>query len=451
MANIIEREGEDVKDIFNRIRKRDFRGYTGLATKNSLYVFLTNIVGKIGSFVFVIILARLLMPDLFGLYSLALVTILLFAGFSELGIAQTFVKFISKELGERKNKKAKAYAYYLLKIKLILMSLVVVLLAASAKFISQNYYNKPIFFALIAGILYIIFVGLTSIFYYFFQSTNDFKIVFYKEIFFQLVRIIFVPLLILYSLKYISSVEIIVLILILGLSFVWFLTFLFLVPFVRKKMYFLKAKTEKLSQREKKKIQKFLLQLLVLGFSGLFFAQIDMVFLGRFVLSNFIGYYAVAISLIVSLGTLIAFSVVFLPIFTRLKGVRLEKGFKKTIRMTFILSLLLFILTITFASFFIKIFYGQAYLISIPLLRLLSPLIISMPLISIYTVYFIAIGKPKIVTRWLLYSTIINIVLNYFLIIWLINYSQIAAVFGVSVATLASRYFYLVVLVKSRK
>lgn len=451
MTSTVKKEGEEIKDILNRIRKRDFRGYAGLATKNSIYVFLSNLVGRIGSFLFVIILARLLMPELFGLYSLALATILLFAGFSELGIAQTFVKFISKELGEGKNKKAKAYAYYLLKIKLILMSLVVVLLAASAKFISQDYYNKPIFYALIAGGLYIIFLGLASIFYYFFQSTNDFKIVFYKEIFFQVVRIIFVPLIVLYSLRYVSSAEIIVLILILGLSFVWFLTFLFLVPFAKKKMYFLKAKTERLSQKEKKKTQKFLLQLLVLGFSGLFFAQIDMIFLGRFVLPTFIGYYAVAISLVGSLGPLIAFAAVFLPIFTRLKGKRLEEGFKKTIRITFFLSLGLFILTIIIAPFFIKIFYGQDYLSSISLLRLLSPLIISIPLISMYTVYFIARGKLKIVTNWLIVSTIMNIILNYFLIIWLIDYSQMAAVFGVSIATLLSRYFYLGILIKSRR
>ena len=232
--------GEEIKEIFNRIRKRDFTGYAGLATKNSIYVFLTNLLGKVGSLVFVVILARILMPDLFGLYSLALATILLFAAFSESGISQIFVKFVSEELGKGRDKKAKAYALYLLKIKLIFMFAVSTILLVSAKFISNVYYGKPIFFALIAGIFYIFFLGLTSIFQYFFQSANDFKMIFYKEALFQIIRLIFVPLIVLYSLKYLFPIEVLVLIPILGLSFTLFLTFLFLIPFAKKKMYFLK-------------------------------------------------------------------------------------------------------------------------------------------------------------------------------------------------------------------
>ena len=105
MANFLKRqiksEGNDIKDIWQRIKKRDFSGNTGLAIKNSIYQFSTNAFAKIGSLIFTIILARLLMPELFGLYSLTLSTILIFGAISELGVTQTMVRFVSKEFGEK--------------------------------------------------------------------------------------------------------------------------------------------------------------------------------------------------------------------------------------------------------------------------------------------------------------------------------------------------------------
>ena len=71
-----------IKGIFSRIRRRDFSGNSGQAIKNSTFQLATNLVAKIGSLFFTIIIARLLMPELFGLYSLALATILMFSAIS---------------------------------------------------------------------------------------------------------------------------------------------------------------------------------------------------------------------------------------------------------------------------------------------------------------------------------------------------------------------------------
>ena len=53
-----------------------------------------------------ILLARILMPELFGLYNLALSTIFLFSAISNLGIGETVITFVSKELGKNKKKSA---------------------------------------------------------------------------------------------------------------------------------------------------------------------------------------------------------------------------------------------------------------------------------------------------------------------------------------------------------
>ncbi len=50
---------------------------------------------------FTIVVARMLLPELFGLYSLALVTIVLFASFSDLGISSALITYGAKALAKR--------------------------------------------------------------------------------------------------------------------------------------------------------------------------------------------------------------------------------------------------------------------------------------------------------------------------------------------------------------
>lgn len=95
----------DLKSVWRRITKRDFSGETGVALKNSVYQFLTNLTTKVGSLIFTIILARILMPELYGNYSLALATILIFAAISDLGIGNSLIRFVSREIGRRNWKK----------------------------------------------------------------------------------------------------------------------------------------------------------------------------------------------------------------------------------------------------------------------------------------------------------------------------------------------------------
>ena len=148
--NYAKEEKKDVKDIWRRIRKRDFSGNTGLAVKNSVYQFSTNIVAKIGSLIFTIIIARLLMPELFGLYSLALATIGLFVAFSDLGVGKTLIRFLSIELSKKKPN-TKGYYDYLIKIKFFITLIVSLVLISLSYWIASIYYYKPIFLALLAG------------------------------------------------------------------------------------------------------------------------------------------------------------------------------------------------------------------------------------------------------------------------------------------------------------
>ena len=88
MKNVFKEEKNDFKEVLRRVKNRDFSGNTGLAIKNSIYQISTNSFSKIAALIFTIIVARLLMPELFGLYSLALSTILLFSAVSNIGIRE---------------------------------------------------------------------------------------------------------------------------------------------------------------------------------------------------------------------------------------------------------------------------------------------------------------------------------------------------------------------------
>ncbi|MDH3324681.1 MAG: oligosaccharide flippase family protein, partial [Candidatus Peregrinibacteria bacterium] len=84
--NIMREEVRDLKGIFGRIKNRDFRGNEGRVIKNSSWQIATTLVAKMGSLLFTIIIARLMLPEVYGLYGLALSTILLMAIFSDFGI-----------------------------------------------------------------------------------------------------------------------------------------------------------------------------------------------------------------------------------------------------------------------------------------------------------------------------------------------------------------------------
>jgi len=433
----------EFKEIIRRLLRRDFEGNTGMALKNSIFQLSTNIVAKIGALFFTIILARLLLPELFGLYSLALSTIIIFATLAELGIGQTLIRFVSKELGKNKKEtKAKSYVIHLGKLRLILIFISMLILVIFSKFIANTYYQKPIFLALIAGSLYILFVGIVGFLQSILMASNYFRGILYKEIIFQIVRLFIVPLLILFSLKQLLSNEYVLFFIIIGLSFSYFISSIVLLILSRSKLKYLKEKEKKISSSEKKKVNKFILPVSATVITAIFFGYIDIVMLGRFVLSEYIGYYRAALGLVAAAAPLIIFSSALLPIFSRLKNQQLERGFKKSLSVTILISLALFFFVFLFSPFIINFVYGERYGPSINLLRLFSLLFLNSPITSIYGSYFTAKGKPIIVTRTLVVSLVVNIILNLLAILFFLDRGDLFVVYGVAGATIISSWFY---------
>jgi len=441
-AIIKEAEGEAF-DIARRLRDRNFSGNKGTAIKNSTYDIGRTIVAKVGSLLFTVILARLLMPELYGLYGLALSTILMFAGFSDLGISSALVPFISKYIDKSKTK-AKAYFIYISKVKVILLFIGSLLLVFSAKYFSDIYYNKPIFLALLAGAIYLPISTMSTYLGHIFSSENNFKVAFIGEVIYQLVRLTFIPILIIYIVKKIADYDVSLFYMILGLTVCFIVLGIYYIGTYFYKKPLGSSRAEKISKREKKDVWLFILPLTFTVFSGLFFGYIDTFMLGHYVDSEYIAFYQVALNLISSAATVIAFSgSAMLPLFSRFKGNKLKKSFRKARLITVIISLAAMVFTFVSAPYVIWIVYGKDYLPATIFLRVFSLWLISFPLTSLYQAYYTSQKRTKEFSIMLLISAIMNIALNYIFINMGLSHGMSEAVLGACVATIISRYLYL--------
>ena len=450
MIKFLKEERKYFREIWSRIKNRNFSGNEGLEIKNSLFTTMTSLVTKVGALIFTIILARLLVPELFGLYSLVLAVIMIFLFFSDLGIGASIVRFVSRELGKGNESKAKSYALYFLKIKIILITITTFVLLISAKYLAENFFEKPLFFGLIAGALYLFLIGVSEIMEALLASTNNFKNIFWKQTLFQIFRIIFVPFLIIIGINYSLSGEKNISLIILGLAGACLVSTLVVYILSRKKFCFLKYKTRKLTKKDKRKTRKFLITMPSLAISGLFFGEIDILILGYFVLSEFVGYYRAVLSLGGSVIGLLAFSGALLPVFSKLTKKQIERDFKKFLYVTLFFSGILMIFVLIFAPTIIQLIYGERYLASSNLLRIFSLIIISCPLISLYETYFISQGKPELIAKLLMYSTILNVALTFFFIRFFLEFGHLQAVYGAVIASIISSYVVLVGLMFSK-
>lgn len=444
--NFFEQEKNEIFSIFRRVKNRDFSGNTGQVIKNSVYQFAQNIIFKIGSLFFTIIIARLLLPDKMGLYSLALSTIILLGVFSDLGISDALFTYSSKMIGLGKFSKAKGYAKTLFQWKIILSLVSSVTLLITSYFISEYYYNKPIFFALLIGALYLPVVSFTSFLENLFKTTENFRIPLIKEIIFQTIRLVVAPLTILLFLNSNLTDQGFVIITLFSIVVSYSVSLIFLIWHVKKKVLFLNVKTEKLTFNEKKDLKKFIYPLSTISLAGIFFGYIDTIMLGGIVSPSYIAYYSVAFNLVTSGATIIGFtSTALMPLFSRRKANDLKGIFKKAKNFVILISIFGMIFTYLISYFGIKYIYGVEYLPAVPFLKGFSILILFLPLLGLYNGYFISQGRTKEVAGLLIFSTIANIILNFFWISYGLKVGgEMGALYGALAATILSRFFYLI-------
>jgi O-antigen/teichoic acid export membrane protein len=144
----------------------------------------------------------------------------------------------------------------------------------------------------------------------------------------------------------------------------------------------------------------------------------------------------------------------FYPIFAVSKGVKLEKFFRKARMFTFLISIAGGIATLLLARIAVILAYGREYLPATVILKLFSVLAILIPVSGIYDSYFLSQKKTKVIAITVFVTTVINVVLNLTGIkiglsnpgFFLQESGAMGAIVGVSIATIISRFVYLLVL-----
>jgi len=415
-----------------------------IALKGSVYGFASLMILKFGGLIFTIILARLLLPELFGIYALALSIITLALTFTDLGINNTFLRYLSDSLGKKKKGQSRGYFKYLSKMKFVLVLLVAILLLLFSKYLSYNLYENPfLFYPLIFSCLYIIAESFRNFLSVFFPAQKDMKTPVFLDTSIQLLKIVLsvLAILILTDAFKISGIFIALFI----SSLFTLLISLFILLKRNKNLFIGKG-----SKINKSRVNNYWKYMVFASVSLAFFGSIDTLMLGKFVSSEYLAYYRVSLSLILAVASIFSLSSIFLPLFTQIKGKRFNRGFHKTIRYLLIITIPAAVGLAFIARHAIYLIYGNQYLLSTTSLYFLIPLVITAPLIGLYSIVLESKEKSKAVSKSVLISLFSNIVLNV-LAIFLFKGRPLAIIAGIAIATTLSRIIFLLILVINSK
>ncbi len=415
--------------------------------KNSSYDFISNLIAKFGGMIFsIFILARLLGPELFGVYNLAFSVIAIFLTFTDLGIGSAATRYISEAVGKNDKKKARTYFKYFLKLKSSLAIIIILIIILIAKKLSVGFYNQPLLmYPLLFSGFYIFISSLMALPQTFLFALKDLRKIPNIQLIEQVSKIL-LSLVAIYIFSY--EYEVVGIFLAMSISALMVFLYSFIIILRKDKRLIIGEK----SSVEKPRVLKYTGFMALSSISLVFFAAIDTLMLAKFVSAAYIGYYRAALGLVLSVGALFSIRTILMPVFTQISEKRLKRGFEKVTKYNLIISVPAATGLILISKQIIPILYGGDYApASLPLYSL-AALVVIASLISSYKSLFSARERPELLAKAIIYALGINIVLNYILIKSLISYGASYAILGAGIATLLSRTFLLTLLsIKGRK
>ncbi|MEK6919120.1 MAG: flippase [Nanoarchaeota archaeon] len=416
---------------------------TTKTVKGSFWSVSSNILSRAGALIFTIIIARFLLPEGFGIYSLATSVALIFLTFADLGINQTFIKYVSSNLNNKKI--ARSYFKYIFRLKIILTIVVSSLILILSYPLAYYFFDKPsLFFPLILCSLYVFLFSLQSFFESALYISHKTFYLNAKEIIFQLSRIILSLVAFALTIRayYVSGVIIVLIISMLLITFYCYY-------YYKKFLPFLFSKNDSSIIINKREVLSFLGYLTIGGISGVFFSYIDTVMLGVFVSSEYVGFYRAGYTLVFGLSGVLALHQVFLAVFSESSKASLENNFNRVLKYLLIIAIPAALGLLVLGGPIIKLVYGDDYSGAILIFQFLSPLIIPGILTSFFIPVLASRGQSKSFAKSIIAAMVMNIVLNFIFIIQLLKISQEWATIGAGIATLISTFFYIFLLIGS--
>jgi len=408
---------------------------TNQFVKNSFWNVLMVLFSKFGGLVFVILVARFLLPEKFGIYTLAIAMTMLVLAFTNIGTNQTLLRYVSEALGKGDKKRAASYYRFIFKIKVLFTIVSFFLLIILAYPLSSFIFKKPdLFIPLLISTFYLLVLSFQTFYESLFYVFENVKFLTIKEAILQFSKIFFIVLFFLFIGKTVSLT-------IAALIFSSLIALIILIYYLRQKVGFIFEKKDKLV--DKKQVLNFVKYAIFSSVSFTIFAAVDTVLLGLFVTSNFLGHYSAAVFIVIGFTAMISFSKLLLPIFTRMKDKDISNAFNRILRYLSIISIPTIFGIFILGRYLLMIIYGYEYLGAALPLFVLSLLIFETPITENLTALFFAKNKQKFVSRIFFFAIILNIVLSLIFVVYLLRISEVLAITGVAIATVISRMLIL--------
>ncbi len=389
--------------------------------RNIAYRTLAQIVANVSGLFATIYLARVLKPEMFGVYSLAISIAMIAISVANLGIDGSISRYVAYFYSKSDIGQLRSYFWYFLKIKLYMVIPVCAALVLLSDQISTLFGNPELKLPIIVASFFVFSTTLSRSLNAFFSGLQKFEYVFIRQVIYEASRWVFifllVPLLLASGAVLSNAIG----------RLVAFVTLLFFV--VRSHRDYVFGSTSKVD----KDARTFAGYMSVSQLGARIYSYIDILMVGAILSTTDAGYYRAAQNLIFIAAGVIAMSEIFLPLFAQLDGKDLENAFKRITRYTSVMSFPLTAAGIYFSEEIIRVIYGKDYLAASIPFSLLSIALLFMAYNYLITMLN-AKGRPEISAKIILLSILLNILLNYVLImkIW---------ISGAAIATVISRMF----------
>ncbi len=356
--------------------------------KQTSLLTISNVLTKVASMIFFIILARFFSVEEYGSFRY-LLTIATIFSIAFTGVTTALTRFISRN----KNKKNEYFINTLVLIlPIYLISLIIIFLFTKNPVIISLFLLSllidAIYLGLIRGLLNSIKLALFKL------NENLIQLAMIMVLYFLVKQVNFNLAVIFFSISGIIS--------------------LIILEIYKPS----KLKLSKISKEKIKELVKFALPVTLgsVGFDIMF--GIDTIFIKYFLDTSQVGIYSVGRTLIQVFSFIpLALTTIIMPRVAKEDGSKkIKKGLKIISIITFLISIVIFLLLVIFGKYIIILLFTEKYIEALTVLYILSIGQIFLVIHLIYSAYWQGIGKPNYSSAIILICCILNIVGNFVLV-----------------------------------
>jgi len=411
--------------------------YTKKAVRGAGIMLVMSIFANFVAYLTRLYLARSLAPAGYGLFYSVFTFVIFFLFFRDLGLGQALVKYISEFRAKRMYNFVKTAFVSVVAFQFISSIIFGAVFFLLSEFLSEHYFKNPM--SLVMLKILVVYVML-SVFY---GNLKDLLQGFQK---FRIISMVD-------FLK--NSIVLLLIALFFGLGiknafapvFAYVLAcpilFFILLPFALKTFPFFKYKVENFKQITKK-IFIFGIPVLVTSVGGKVIGYIDTLILTNFRSLEEVGIYNVMLpSAMLFLYFGISVSSVAFPIVSELWAkkdkIRISEGIRLLHKYAFMLVIPMVFTVLAFSRLFINLLFGKEYLAGATALEILLIGVLFYIVAGINDNIIAGLGKPKTVTKIILFCALINFVMNILVI----------PKYGMEGAAVATSLSYFVALILS--